>query len=170
MSKFIFITGGQRSGKSVYAEKLALELSSHPFYIATAEGLDDEMRERIKRHQQRRGNNWTTIEEPVNVGDIRLPEGAIAVFDCMTLWATNCLFKFEEDVAAALSFMKSELEKLRPQDATFIFVSNETGAGGISDNPLVRKFTDLIGMINCHTAAISENVYLCVAGIPVKIK
>ena len=91
MGKIILVTGGQRSGKSSYAERLALSLSENPVYVATAHIWDDEFRERVKRHQQGRGRNWTNIEEEKYLGNIDITD-RVAVVDCITLWCTNFYF------------------------------------------------------------------------------
>ena len=108
MKRIILITGGQRSGKSQYAEKLALSLTPTPIYIATAHVWDDEFRQRILKHQQRRGPQWTNIEEEKHLSRIQL-EGRVAVIDCMTLWATNFFFDGSEEqpVAETLEVLKA---------------------------------------------------------------
>ena len=125
MKRIILITGGSRSGKSTYAEKLALSLSSTPVYLATARIWDEEFRKRVIHHQARRGPEWTNIEEE---------------------------------------------KELTSQDATFIFVTNEIGMGGTSENEIQRKFTDMQGWMNQYIASQADEVILMVSGIPVKIK
>lgn len=164
------ITGGQRSGKSEYAEQLALELAADPVYVATARVWDDEFRERVRRHQERRGPQWTNIEEPMWLSAHDLT-GRVVVVDCITLWLTNFFF-FEEDndVQRALTQAKEEFDRLTQQNATFIFVTNEIGMGGVSDNALQRKFTDLQGWMNQYVAQRADEVVLMVSGIKVKVK
>ena len=91
MKKIILITGGQRSGKSQYAESMALSLSDNPVYIATAHVWDEEFKERVEKHQQRRGPQWEHIEEQRNLGSIYI-SNKVALIDCLTLWATNFFF------------------------------------------------------------------------------
>ena len=91
MKKIILITGGQRSGKSQYAEQLALSLSEHPVYVATAHIWDEEFRQRVLRHQERRGAQWTNIEEERALSRHHLT-GRVVVIDCITLWCTNFFF------------------------------------------------------------------------------
>ena len=146
MKKVILITGGARSGKSRYAEELALSLSSHPVYVATAHVWDEEFRERVKKHQERRGSEWTNIEEEKQLSKHDLT-GRVAVIDCVTLWCTNFFFELQ-DVDAALEALKSEFNQFTAQDATYIFVTNEIGMGGVSENAVQRKFTDLQGWMN----------------------
>lgn len=166
----VFVSGGQRSGKSLFAENLALSLSRTPVYIATALVSDEEFRHRVRLHKERRGPQWTTFEEPVNVGETPLKSGDVALFDCVTLWATNCFFRFGEDSSKALAFMKSQIAALTEKGATLIFVTNEVGLGGISPNAMQRHFADLQGAINQHIAALSSEAHLIVSGIDVKIK
>lgn len=169
MKRIILITGGSRSGKSSYAEKLALALSPEPVYLATARIWDDEFRERVRRHQERRGPQWTNIEEEKQLSRHDLT-GRVVVVDCMTLWATNFFFDLESDVDRSLAALKAEFDRLTAQDAIFLFVTNEIGMGGTSDNAIQRKFTDLQGWMNQYAAARADEVVLMVSGIPVKIK
>lgn len=169
MKRIILITGGSRSGKSSYAEKLALSLSTTPVYLATARIWDDEFRERVRRHQERRGPQWTNIEEEKQLSRHDLT-GRVVVVDCLTLWATNFFFDLDSDVDRALGELKAEFDRLTAQDATFLLVTNEIGMGGTSENTLQRKFTDLQGWMNQYAAAAADEVVLMVSGIPVKIK
>lgn len=168
MSKVILITGGQRSGKSGHAERLALSLTDSPVYLATAHIWDDEFRERVRRHQERRGQQWTNIEEERYLSRHDLT-GRVVVVDCVTLWLTNFFFD-NNDVDQTLTAAKDEFDRLTRQDATFIFVTNEIGLGGVSDNALQRQFTDLEGWMNQHIAQRADEVILMVSGIPMKIK
>lgn len=175
MKRIIVITGGQRSGKSEYAERLALTLSQNPVYVATAHVWDEEFRQRVLAHQRRRGDQWTNIEEEkwLSHHDIT---GRVAVIDCITLWCTNFFFNADSPdaeqptVEEALEAMKQEFDRFTHQDATFIFVTNEIGSGGVSDNAVQRKFTDLQGWMNQYVAAKADEVVLMVSGIPIIIK
>ena len=169
MKRVVLITGGSRSGKSSYAEKLALECSDHPVYLATARIWDEEFRERVKRHQARRGPQWTNLEEEKFLSRHDL-SGRVVVVDCLTLWCTNFFFDLESDVDRALEAVKAELDRFLVQDATFLLVTNEIGSGGTSENDLQRRFTDLQGWVNQYAAACADEVVLMVCGIPVKIK
>ena len=162
------ITGGQRSGKSKKAEELALSLSDSPVYVATAHIWDDEFRERVKRHQERRGSQWTNIEEEKFLSRHDLT-GRVAVIDCVTLWLTNFFFE-NQNVDETLAAVKEEFERFTKNDATYIFVTNEIGSGGVSDNALQRQFTDLEGWMNQYIAARADEVVLMVSGIAIKIK
>ena len=170
MKHIILITGGQRSGKSEKAEELALLLSDNPVYVATAHIWDDEFRERVRRHQVRRGPQWTNIEEELFLSHYDLT-GRVVVIDCVTLWLTNGLFKETElDKDGTLRKAKAEFDKFTEHDATYIFVTNEIGMGGVSDNALQRRFTDLQGWMNQYIAARADEVILMVSGIAVRIK
>ena len=168
MSRVILITGGQRSGKSEEAERLALSLSDCPVYMATAHVWDEEFHERVERHQQRRGPQWTTIEEERRLSSHDLT-GRVVLVDCITLWLTNLLFD-TKDAEHALTAAKAEFDRLVAQDATFIFVTNEIGCGGVSVDKLQRQFTDLQGWMNQYVAQRADEVLLMVSGIAVKIK
>ena len=168
MNKVILITGGQRSGKSSEAERLALSLTDKPVYMATARIWDDEFRERVRIHQERRGPQWTNIEEERQLSRHDVT-GRVVVIDCVTLWLTNYFFE-DTDVSQTLAAAKAEFDRFIKQDATFIFVTNEIGSGGTSDNALQRRFTDLEGWMNQYIAQRANEVILMVSGIAVKIK
>lgn len=168
MKKLILITGGARSGKSRYAEELARSLSANPVYVATAHIWDEEFRERVRKHQERRGPEWTNIEEEKLLSRHDLT-GRVAVIDCLTLWCTNYFFELQ-DVGAALDALKAEFDKFTARDATYVFVTNEIGMGGVSENAVQRKFTDLQGWMNQYVAEKADEVVLMVCGIPVIVK
>lgn len=169
MKRIILITGGARSGKSRYAEQRALALSPCPVYMATARIWDEEFRMRVCRHQERRGAEWTTIEEEKRLS--RHPvEGRVVLVDCVTLWCTNFFYDLGGELQKALDEAKQEFAKFVQQDACFIFVTNEIGLGGTSANDVQRHFTDLLGWMNQHIAAQADEVVMMVAGIPVRIK
>ena len=172
MKKIILITGGQRSGKSEKAEALALSLSTNPVYVATAKVWDEEFRERVRRHQERRGPEWTNIEEELYLSRHDLT-GRVVLIDCITLWLTNFLMADSvgiDSVDAILAEAKREFDAFTQHDATYIFVTNEIGLGGVSDNALQRKFTDLQGWMNQYIAQKADEVILMVSGIEMKIK
>ena len=167
MKRIILITGGQRSGKSRKAEELALSLSDNPVYVATAHVWDEEFQERVRRHQERRGPQWTNIEEETALSRHDMT-GRVAVIDCVTLWLTNFFFANDSDTDLSLEQAKAEFDRFA--DATYIFVTNEIGSGGVSDNAVQRKFTDLQGWMNQYIASCADEVILMVSGIEVKIK
>ena len=170
MKKIILITGGQRSGKSTKAEELALQLSPHPVYLATAHIWDEEFRQRVLKHQERRGPEWTNIEEEKYLSKHDLT-GRVVVIDCVTLWLTNYITAGgERGIDDILTEAKKEFDAFTQPDATYIFVTNEIGLGGVSTNQLQRRFTDLQGWMNQYIAQKADEVILMVSGIPVKIK
>lgn len=169
MKRIILITGGQRSGKSTKAEELALSLSDNPVYVATAHIWDEEFRERVRRHQERRGPQWTNIEEEMYLSRHDMT-GRVVVIDCVTLWLTNFFFNTDSDVERSLELAKKEFDAFTSKEAIYIFVTNEIGLGGVSENAIQRKFTDLEGWMNQYIASKADEVILMVSGIPVKIK
>lgn len=169
MSYIHLITGGERSGKSTYAEREALRLSKSPVYLATARVWDEEFRQRILRHQERRGPEWTNIEEDIRPSKHDFT-GRVVLIDCITLWATNYFFDMQQDVDQALAALKKEFDTLVQQDATFIFVTNELGMGGMSESRTQRLFTQLQGWMNQYVAARADRVTLMVSGLPLTVK
>ncbi len=169
MRKIILITGGARSGKSTYAERLALSLSASPVYMATARITDEEFAQRVRIHRERRGREWTNIEEShaLSRHDI---SGRTVLIDCLTMWCSNFFFDHDGQIQPTLEAVEREFDRFTEQDATFIFVTNEIGMGGTSANDLQRHFTDLLGWVNQYVAARADEVVLMVSGIPVKIK
>lgn len=169
MKKIILVTGGQRSGKSSYAQNLALSLCQNPIYMATSRIWDEEHRKRIERHQRERGSEWTNIEEEKKLS-LHSVSNRIVLIDCVTLWATNFFFDSQSDVESSLYELKQEFDTFTNQDAQFIFVTNEIGMGEMSANDIQRKFADLQGWLNQYIASKSDEVYLMVSGIPMKVK
>lgn len=170
MTRVLLITGGQRSGKSQYAEQLALSLSPNPIYVATARVFDEEFRQRVALHQARRGPQWTNIEEEKELARYDFSQRVVLI-DCLTLWATNFFFDFNESIEQALTALRQQLEALFAQkEVTYIFVTNELGLGGVSPNATQRRFTDLQGSLNQIVAQRADEVTLMVSGIPVRIK
>ena len=169
MIRTILVTGGIRSGKSEYAERLALSLSPCPVYMATARVWDDDLRRRVAAHRQRRGREWTNIEEEkwLSRHDV---SGRVVLVDCLTLWLTNFFFDLDSDGEAALEAVRREFDLLTGQDATLIFVTNEIGLGGVPANELQRRFADLLGLLNQYVAARADEVVMMVSGIAVRIK
>lgn len=161
------ITGGQRSGKSEYAEQRALALSSNPVYMATAQVLDEDFADRVQRHRQRRGPQWTTIEEPIALSrHAEALKGRVVLVDCVTLWCTNIFFSPEgaEDASRSFEIFRKEFDSLCSIDATFLVVTNEIGLGGVSANATQRHFTDLQGWANQYVARHAENVTMMISG------
>lgn len=169
MGRILLITGGQRSGKSRYAQRLALSLTDRPVYLATSRIWDEEFRERVIRHQQDRGAEWINLEEEKHLSRHKL-DAQTVVIDCVTLWATNFFFDNEGDVELSLSQLKQEFDEFTRQPGTFIFISNEIGMGGTSPDAVQRKFTDLQGWLNQYIASRADKVILMVSGLPLTVK
>ncbi len=171
-NKIIFITGGARSGKSSYAEKLASNLAGKRAYLATAQALDAEMAAKIEKHRQDRGNVWDTYEEPLAVDELlrKLSDRyQVVLLDCLTLWLSNVMAHTDGDGAVVLR--SAELVKaVKDFTGTCIVVSNEVGLGIVPDNPLARKFRDFAGMLNQKIAEAADEVYFTASGIPVRLK
>lgn len=165
-----FVTGGQRSGKSRFAQELALAKSGAPVYLATARIWDDDFKERIQRHQNDRGDNWTTLEIPVEINQAEV-EGKVVVLDCITLWLTNLFFDNQElSIDTILDLAKDKLTRFFTQNCELIIISNEIGMGGHAANALARKFADLQGWVNQFIATTADEVTMMVSGLPLKIK
>jgi adenosylcobinamide kinase/adenosylcobinamide-phosphate guanylyltransferase len=148
--------------------------------MATAHIWDEEFRERVRRHQERRGPEWTNIEEEIYLSRHDVSDRVVLI-DCVTLWLTNLFFENQGDrsvdsalnhgpVSMILEKAKAEFDRFTSQDATFIFVTNEIGLGGVSENTLQRQFTDLQGWMNQYIAKKADEVILMVSGIPMRIK
>ncbi|MWB94704.1 bifunctional adenosylcobinamide kinase/adenosylcobinamide-phosphate guanylyltransferase [Flavobacterium sp. GA093] len=164
------ITGGERSGKSSYAQNLALSLSDEPIYVATARKWDDDFQNRIDRHQLERDNRWTNIEKEKHLSEIDF-SGKVALIDCVTLWLTNFFVDTKNDVQQSLEEAKKEFLLIAKQEnATLIIVTNEIGMGVHADTHIGRKFTELQGWMNQFLASNADEVILMISGIPVKIK
>ncbi|GAD04605.1 cobinamide kinase [Porphyromonas crevioricanis] len=172
MGKIIFVSGGQRSGKSLFAERLVLAESDCPVYVATAEVHDADFADRVRKHQERRGSSWTNIEETRQIGALGLA-GRVVLVDCLTLWASNLFFDYEaEGIDKAWTQMQEELDRLlsKSQADLLVLVSNEIGLGGTSANRMQRKFADLLGWVNQYVASRSDEAYLIVSGLPLRLK
>ena len=168
--KIVFITGGTRSGKSWFALEGASKIPGRHAFIATAMPVDDEMKLRIEKHREDRRDGWDTYEEPVQITrvirEIEGKYGAIIV-DCLTLWLSNILLD-GVDVEAEIEDLVSNLRKF--SESSVFIVSNEVGMGIVPENELARKFRDMAGRLNQRVAEIADEVFITVAGIPVKIK
>jgi len=164
------ITGGERSGKSTYAQNLALQLSESPIYVATARKWDVDFQNRIDRHQQERDERWTNIEKEKYVSEIDF-SGKVALIDCVTLWLTNFFVDTNYDVNLSLEEAKKEFLSIASQENTvFIIVTNEIGMGVHAETQIGRKFTELQGWMNQFLASKADEVILMVSGIPIRIK
>ncbi len=170
----ILILGGCRSGKSTLALQFAARLGRRKLFLATAEALDDEMRERIAQHRMARGPDWTTIEEAHDPARVLVQRGLefdVVLIDCLTVWLGNLLAphhsqpsRFEPARAQSL------LDALAKRPAHIIAVSNEVGLGIVPENELARRFRDEQGRLNQQIAAIADTVVFMAAGLPMVLK
>ncbi len=178
MGKMILITGGSRSGKSGYAQRLAESLAEKKLFIATCPVLDPELRARVDRHRaDRAGRCWDTIEEQTELASVLRdrPNYPVILIDCLTLWINNRMYHAEqagvtltEEAIAAASL--EVVAACRATAATVILVTNEVGMGVIPDNAPARLFRDLSGRCNQIIAAAAEEVFLLVSGLPLILK
>jgi len=182
-STIILCSGGARSGKSEFAEQLALSLKGRKAYVATGQAFDDEMKDRIKKHQMRRGKEWITFEIPLhlhknweqikNVSDVIL-------IDCLTMFTSNHVFAHgdintQEDSNRIESIILEELRLLLQEinnsnDKTVIFVTNEIGLGIVPKNKLARYFRDITGRVNREVASAANKMYLTISGVTIELK
>ena len=182
-STIILCSGGARSGKSEFAEQLALSLKGRKAYVATGQAFDDEMKDRIKKHQLRRGKEWITFEIPLhlhknweqikNVSDVIL-------IDCLTMFTSNHVFAHgdintQEDANRIESIILEELRLLlqdinNSNDKTVIFVTNEIGLGIVPENKLARYFRDITGRVNREVASSANKMYLTISGVTIELK
>lgn len=182
-STIILCSGGARSGKSEFAEQLALSLKGRKAYVATGQAFDDEMKDRIKKHQMRRGKEWITFEIPLhlhknweqikNVSDVIL-------IDCLTMFTSNHVFAHgdintQEDSNRIESIILAELRLLLQEinnsnDKTVIFVTNEIGLGIVPENKLARYFRDITGRVNREVASAANKMYLTISGVTIELK
>lgn len=165
----IYISGGVRSGKSRYAQQMALKLSVNPVYVATAKIWDEDLRKRVAIHQAERGPEWTLIESQQQIHLLPL-ENRVVVIDCVTLWLTNLFMSYTNNIDSALKAFKAELDGLAEKAGTFIIISNEIGMGVHAETDIGRKFTDLQGWANQYVAAKAEEAIFMVSGLPLVLK
>ena len=172
MSHIILVTGGARSGKSLFAEQLALTFGSPLGYLATGESRDAEMDQRIVRHRERRGSEWMTMEEPLRLTETLTGHDGFfkaILVDCVTLWLSNLLL-VNNDPEQALSAVR-ELAGAMPKLTTpLVLVTNEVGMGIVPENRLARVFRDLAGEANELLAAVADEVHVVFAGLPLRLK
>lgn len=172
MTRLVLVTGGARSGKSRFAEARVAELApAGPWlYVATAEARDDEMRERIARHQARRGPRWSTREEPRDLaGALAAARAAAVLVDCVTLWLSNRMLDGDDD-AALLAAADEVAAAARAAAAPVVLVTNEVGDGIVPDNALARRYRDVAGLVNQRLAAAADEVVLLACGLPLRLR
>ena len=168
--KKALILGGARSGKSTYAEKLAIDTGRPKLYIATATRLDDEMNARIDHHIARRDNSWQTIEETIKIASIITDKNwrdHVILVDCLTLWMSNLMFAEGEDIAKR----RNELcDAVKASAAKVILVTNEVGLGIVPMHPVSRRFRDEAGWLHQALAQVCDTVAFMAAGLPMHLK
>ena len=164
----ILITGGARSGKSTRAEARARAFAGKAVYIATAEGLDHEMRERIARHRARRGQEWIEHETPLElIAALNATDGGGArLVDCLTIWLSNLMHGGRDWAKEAAGLVGA----LKAQRSPVVLVTNEVGSGIVPDNALAREFRDAAGLVNQTIARAADEVEFVVAGLPMRVK
>jgi adenosylcobinamide kinase/adenosylcobinamide-phosphate guanylyltransferase len=169
LQRLTLVLGGARSGKSRQAEALVVSEPPPWRYVATGQALDEEMRERIALHRERRGDGWATHEAPVDLAETvsRLGhDGAPILVDCLTLWLANLMLG-GHDISAACARLEAALEAAR---APVVLVANEVGLGIVPENALARRFRDEAGLLNQRLAARADRVLFMVAGLPMRAK
>jgi adenosylcobinamide kinase / adenosylcobinamide-phosphate guanylyltransferase len=177
--RMILLLGGARAGKSAYAMRLAQDgertSGDKVCFIATAQGLDEDMAKRIARHRAERPANWRTIEEPCQIDEAlrQASEARIVILDCLTLFVSNWLMRYEDEHECEQFVRRithNFLAVARTRQQTIICVSNEVGLGVVPDTNLGRVFRDLLGRVNQEFAAAAAEVYLLIAGLPLQLK
>lgn len=170
MSGHVLVLGGARSGKTGFAERLAIRGGERPLYLATAVALDEEMRERVRLHQAQRPGRFSTLEEPLELA-AALRSAAkshdVVLVDCLTLWITN-LLAAGEDVAGRVEELAVALPQIK--NSRVILVSNEVGLGIVPDNAMARAFRDHAGRLHQAVAAVAGQVVFTAAGLPLILK
>jgi adenosylcobinamide kinase/adenosylcobinamide-phosphate guanylyltransferase len=177
--RLILLLGGARGGKSGYALKLAQGgervSGDEVCFIATAQALDEDMTVRISRHRAERPTHWRTIEEPYQIDEALRQAGdaGVVVVDCLTLFVSNWLLRHEDEHECegfVRQITRDFLELARTRQQMIICVSNEVGLGVVPETSLGRVFRDLLGRVNQDFAAVADEVYLLVAGLPLQLK
>jgi adenosylcobinamide kinase/adenosylcobinamide-phosphate guanylyltransferase len=178
MARIILITGGSRSGKSIYAQRIAESIPKDRTYIATCPVVDEEMAERIQRHKEARwAGNWHTIEEPTDLTAalIKAGKSRVILVDCLTLWINNLMYDAElqnrdlgeDEIIERCGDVLGTCDAI---SGTIIFVTNEIGMGIVPDNPLSRRYRDLAGRCNQVMADRADAVVFMVSGLPLTVK
>ena len=173
INNITFVIGGCRSGKSSFALDQANKIKGKKkYFIATSVPMDSEMEKRVKSHQQERGEEWYTIEEPVKIHEKinqYSSQAGVILVDCLTLWVSNLLFHSlgEAQIDKAITNLELSLDKC---ECPVFMVSNEVGCGIVPENKLARQFRDFAGSVNQRIAKVADTVVMTVAGIDIQIK
>lgn len=170
MGEKILITGGVKSGKSRFALKIAREIEKgEKIFIATARPIDEEMEDKIEKHEKERGSDFQTVEEPIHLGDtLKKINQSTVVIDCLTLWLSNLFFEVRE--SEKLFEIESFIQALKEFGGNIIIVTNEVGWGIIPESETSRNYQAELGRLNQEVAEICDVVYVLISGIPSKIK
>lgn len=172
--RIVLVIGGARSGKSSFALKNADSINGKKAYIATAQAFDSEMEQRIQRHKNERPDDWSTIEEPLNLASAigeAINRYDVVLIDCLTLWLSNLMHAgrdIDKEIDRFVNFLKAP--ELRQHKYELFLVSNEVGMGIVPENSLSRQFRDFAGILNQKVAQAADEVYLMAAGLSTKIK
>jgi adenosylcobinamide kinase/adenosylcobinamide-phosphate guanylyltransferase len=183
LKKVILILGGARSGKSSLAQAMAKKIGEKVLFVATGAAGDEDMRRRIEKHRQDRPNSWQTLEAPNEIGNqitSNLGDAQVVILDCITLLVSNIFCRYDEKQFAGIpdeileagvtEEINGVIECLKKPAVTFIIVSNEVGLGIVPYNRMGRLYRDYLGRANQSLAGVADEVFLVVAGIPVRIK
>ena len=171
MKKIVFITGSVRSGKSDFAVKLAKQWGKDVIFLATCKPADNEMRKRVKKHKKSRPGEWKVIEENIDISSVikNTKKDKLVIIDCITLWVSSLLLSGlkEKKIIEKINEFTDTLKKTK---LPLVIVSNEVGWGIVPDNEISRIFRDIIGIAHQKISKVSQEVYLLVSGIALKIK
>ena len=182
-SQIILCSGGARSGKSEFAERLALATKGQKAYVATGQAFDEEMVDRIKKHQERRGEIWNNFEVPLHLADEweNISKSAdVILIDCLTMFTTNHMMahgsicgqedanRLEQTILSELNLLLDSIQSC--EGKTVIFVTNEIGLGIVPDNKLARYFRDIAGRVNRAVASVADKLYLTISGVTIELK
>ncbi len=169
----VLVMGGAKSGKSRISLDICNEIARKKIFIATAQALDNEMKERIRRHKEERGGDWGTIEEPIEIVDKMSKfdsEETVILLDCLTLWISNLFMKYGESRQPINEFVDKFVEQLAKAKGVIVVVSNEVGMGIVPDNDLARVYRDVAGSLNQEIVRTARKVVMVIAGIPLVLK
>lgn len=173
MAKIYLFTGGTRTGKSKMARQFCESLPGKKLFLATAPVLNDEMKERVQKHQaQRDPEIWDTVEEQFSIAEIfSRSDHDVILVDCLTMWVDNLIYKspaiHEDDL---IPFIQKTFFALEKFEGTVVFVTNEVGFGPLPENPRTRKYRDFVGLTNTMIAKQADTVIFSISGIPLTIK